>query len=660
MHSTSRAPSGRRAGAALRGRAWPRAFPFIALLFVLIACVLALPVRAQQQPLPADVDPPGRVARLNLADGPLSFAAAGSEQWTAAPYNRPLTDGDRLWTAQGSRAEIDTGGGLLWLDGATSLTFSAVDDELVQLQLTQGALALRLADLQQGDRFEIDTPNLAFVADRGGDYRVDVDVARGLTQVTVLAGSALVYGERGESTDLRAGQRLAFSGRQLTPVAAVAAVGSDRFDQWVAARDRALEQSTSARYVAPGTVGYQQLDQYGSWQTSSEYGSVWYPTSVPANWAPYRYGQWSYIAPWGWTWVDDAPWGFAPFHYGRWVQSGSRWGWAPGSSGRRATYAPALVAFGGVGGGDVHWRPGHSSSSWFPLAPGEAWRPGYHASDRYIDRVNHGILERGGRFAAPDRYIYAGQPGAITSVDRTDWQPRRPVRGVPIGTGFDAPARAPFVQPALPLPKPWAVTEQRPQQPRDPLRVQEAVAPPEWGSRRGRGDVFVAPPAVAPIRNAQPIPKPYAVEVEQRPLAGERLIHQPRQQQQQTAQFPMRQQEQQFEQQQRLQQLQQQQSQQHQQQQRYQFEQQQRVQADQQRRAQADQWQQRQQQMQQQQFQQQQQQQQQQQNQRFQQQQNSMREQQLQQQVLRDHQLYERQQQQSQSIRNQQNRGPQP
>ena len=646
--------AGRRAATARRARAWPSALPFIALLLVLVACVLALPVRAQQQqpPADADVDPPGRVARLNLADGPLSFAAAGSEQWTAAPYNRPLTDGDRLWTAQGSRAEIDTGGGLLWLDGATSLTFSAVDDERVQLQLTQGALALRLADLQQGDRFEIDTPNLAFVAEHGGDYRIDVDAARGLTQVTVLAGSALVYGERGDSAELRAGQRLAFSGRQLTPAAATAAGGSDPFDQWVAARDRALEQSTSARYVSPGTVGYQQLDQYGSWQTSSDYGSVWYPTSVPTNWAPYRYGQWSYIAPWGWTWVDDAPWGFAPFHYGRWVQSGSRWGWAPGRSGRRATYAPALVAFGGVGGGDVHWRPGRSSS-WFPLAPGEAWRPGYRASDRYIDRVNHGILDHGGRGVAPDRFIYAGRPGAITSIDRTDWQQRRPVRGVPLGTGFDAPARAPFAQPAVPLPKPWAVTEQRPQPTRDPLRVQEAVAPPDWGSRRGRGDVFVPPPAaVAPIRNAQPMPKPYAVEVERRPLDGERLIHQQRQQQQ-TAQSPMRQQPQPFEQQQRMQQqqqqLQQQQQQQQQQlqQQRYQFEQQQRVQADQQRRAQADQWQQRQQQMQQQLQQQLQQQQfQQQQNQQLQQQQNSMREQQR--------------QQQDQGIRIQQHRGPHP
>ena len=29
--------------------------------------------------------------------------------------------------------------------------------------------------------------------------------------------------------------------------------------------------------------------------------------------------SWVWLRPWGWTWVDDAPWGFAPFHYGRWL-----------------------------------------------------------------------------------------------------------------------------------------------------------------------------------------------------------------------------------------------------------------------------------------------------------------------------------------------------
>ncbi len=621
----------------------------LSLLLVLTACLLWLPARAQSQP-GSDVDPPGRVARLNLAEGPLSFAPAGSNQWVAAPYNRPLTDGDRLWTAQGSRAEIDTGDALLRLDGGTSVVLQQVDDEQVKLQLLQGTLALRLADLAPGDRFEIDTPNLAFVATRSGDYRVDVDAARGVTHVTVLSGDAQLYGDRGESTELRAGQRLAFQGRQLAALGGVTAGGaSDAFDRWVAARDRAVDQSTAAQYVSPGTVGYQQLDQYGSWQTGGEYGSVWYPNSVPANWAPYRYGQWTHIEPWGWTWVDDAPWGFAPFHYGRWVQSGSRWGWVPGAPVRRATYAPALVAFGGGGGGgDVHWRPGRSSQ-WFPLAPGETWRPGFSASDRYIDRVNRGIRDGGGRHGAPDRYVFANRPGAYTSVDRNDWDLRRPVRGVPIGTGFDAPHRAPFALPTTPLPKPQAIEQAG--FPRPPRGPEPGVVTQDWSVRRGPGGEVLVPPS---SRDAQPVGRPQGFE-SNRPSQAD---WGQRQQQLQRAQIQQQQHEHQqaqaFEQQRQAQRYQNDQ----QQQQRFQFEQQQRLQAEQQQRQQ----QMRQQQIQQQQIQQQQVQQQQIQQfqQRQQQQQNRIGEQQLQQQVIRDHNAYQQQQRQADFNRAQENRGVPP
>ena len=43
--------------------------------------------------------------------------------------------------------------------------------------------------------------------------------------------------------------------------------------------------------------------------------------------------------------MDDAPWGFAPFHYGRWLWWGNRWHWAPGPKVARPVYAPALVGW---------------------------------------------------------------------------------------------------------------------------------------------------------------------------------------------------------------------------------------------------------------------------------------------------------------------------
>ena len=116
--------------------------------------------------------------------------------------------------------------------------------------------------------------------------------------------------------------------------------------------------------------GVEDLDQYGGWSNDPDYGPVWTPTVIVAGWAPYSFGHWAWVDPWGWTWIDDAPWGFAPFHYGRWAFRSNAWRWVPGAHISRAVYAPALVTF--VGGGD--WRsssaPG-GSVGWFALGPHE-------------------------------------------------------------------------------------------------------------------------------------------------------------------------------------------------------------------------------------------------------------------------------------------------
>ena len=89
-------------------------------------------------------------------------------------------------------------------------------------------------------------------------------------------------------------------------------------------------------------VGADELDEYGGWRTTPEYGAVWVPAVAP-GWAPYHYGHWVWVEPWGWTWVDDAPWGYAPCHYGRWVHYEGFWGWAPGPVGRAIMPKPAKV-----------------------------------------------------------------------------------------------------------------------------------------------------------------------------------------------------------------------------------------------------------------------------------------------------------------------------
>jgi len=116
------------------------------------------------------------------------------------------------------------------------------------------------------------------------------------------------------------------------------------------------------------------------------YGPCWRPRAVVVGWAPYRYGHWAYVGPWGWTWVEDEPWGFAPFHYGRWAFVSNGWFWVPGPVVVRPVWAPALVGF--VGGGPgFHFAAG-VGVGWFPLAPGEVYVPGYHVSRTYVNNIN--------------------------------------------------------------------------------------------------------------------------------------------------------------------------------------------------------------------------------------------------------------------------------
>ena len=441
-------------------------------LAALVAATLGLglatlpaPARAQAGvgTASAAIDPPGRAARLNLAEGEVSFAPAETNDWSAAEINRPLTSGDRLWTAPRARSELHVGSTALRMGEQTSVDFLALDDNAMQLRLPQGTLQLRVRALFDGQRVEIDTPNLAFVVNQPGDYRLDVDPATGITRVVALAGGGILYGSDGTPLALGNRQQASFSGTLLTPAAPGASV-QDAFDAWAADRDRREDQSVSARYVPRETVGYQQLDDYGDWRQDPTYGAVWLPRAVPVNWAPYSNGQWRWIAPWGWTWVDEAPWGFAPSHYGRWAQIGPRWGWVPGQLAPRPVYAPALVAFVGGQSGAASWnislgngggpRPG---VGWFPLAPGEPFRPDYRASPRYVTQVNNNIVVNN-NFNTTNNvnntsYRYARQPGAVTVVARDDFLQGRPVRGEGQRLSPVDLARAPVFQQGGALPQ---------------------------------------------------------------------------------------------------------------------------------------------------------------------------------------------------------------
>ena len=339
---------------------------------------------------PEAVDPPGRVGRLANVTGQVWLFTPDSGEWVNATRNRPLTAGDRLSTDAGARAEVRIGSTTLRLDSGSELEVLRLDDERVSLQLHNGSLASRLRSREAAAEFDLKTAEGQFTTQRAGRYRFDrMD---GTSHLTVYNGQALYEGPRSALT-VNSGQRAEFwIDDKDAAQYSITEPQRDAFSAWNGERDRSDDRSVAARYVSPEMTGVEDLDRYGRWDQSPEYGSLWIPRGVASGWAPYSTGHWAWVRPWGWTWVDDAPWGFAPFHYGRWVWFRSAWCWSPGTYVARPVYAPALVAWVGgpsvsvslsIGGGFAGPAVG-----WFPLAPREVYVPSYRTSPGYVQNVN--------------------------------------------------------------------------------------------------------------------------------------------------------------------------------------------------------------------------------------------------------------------------------
>jgi hypothetical protein len=376
----------------------------IALAVVLLAPQLVLKhLAAQQYPSGRyqqqdQNDPPSRVARVSYMQGNVSLEPAGVDTFSQAEVNFPLTAGDRLYADNNSLAELQTAGLALRLGNGADVTLSTLTDDVAQFGLAQGSIRLRIRDLSTPDGqqavVEVDTPNGTILIQRPGDIRVDSYPQDDTTVVTVTSGLVQVTGPN-LNTSVGPNQSIRLTGSNPVYTELVRVLPPDALDQFDTQRERERDQSfaASAPYVDDGMIGVSDLGQYGNWNPNPDYGQVWFPRAVPADWTPYSNGHWAWVAPWGWTWIEAEPWGFAPFHYGRWANFGGRWGWVPGPppavfGGRppRPIYSPALVAF--VGGSDLSVGRNIDLVAWFPLGPREPYAPWYHASPAYVNRIN--------------------------------------------------------------------------------------------------------------------------------------------------------------------------------------------------------------------------------------------------------------------------------
>lgn len=381
------------------------ALPPIAAIILALVLPLVLPpaVSAQDDAAAAAA---GFVARIDAIGGDVAIQRGDDNETLAAVTNTPVLAGDYVTTGAQSRAEVGFDGrSAVRLGENVQMRLVRVDPANRQVQLAAGAIEVRLFGDTDGQS-TIETPSISVVPRTAGSFRIDVD-ANGETGITVRAGRADVVMPQGNQS-LQPGTTLIADGPAANPsIHTQPALALDDFDSYNGDRDRIYVAATNAsQYVNTNVAGIGDLTGNGRWVDDGTYGNVWIPTTVAANWAPYRNGNWVWEGGFGWTWIAAEPWGWAPFHYGRWYFSAAyqRWAWYPPPPARIApAWSPALVGFVGFNAGAVNVGVAFGNIGWVPLAPYEA----LHAARYHNIAVNGALTSvtrenfQNGRFGSP-------------------------------------------------------------------------------------------------------------------------------------------------------------------------------------------------------------------------------------------------------------------
>ncbi|HYM73961.1 MAG TPA: DUF6600 domain-containing protein [Stellaceae bacterium] len=335
----------------------------------------------------ADDNAASRIGRVSAVVGAVQYDPDGGD-WTDALVNEPVAAGTGLRSRRAGQAELRIAGDRVALADDSELRLLRLDRDTLQIALSQGRIGVHLDKAGGSRTVEIDLPQGGVWLTAPGDYDIAAGEAQSPPRIAVLTGNALVGGGLSDSSIV---------------AASVVAPAADSFSEWWRGQSEG-DVAASSRHVSPAIAGVEALAANGTWESDATFGDVWYPKDLADDWAPYRYGSWRFLPPWGWTWIDDAAWGFAPSHYGRWARIDARWAWVPGPQGDHPAYSPAAVAFLGTAGVGLS-RPGEvgPAVAWFPLAPGEvAEDPDAHYRNRLFSSIVPRTVFKAGKPVKPE------------------------------------------------------------------------------------------------------------------------------------------------------------------------------------------------------------------------------------------------------------------
>lgn len=342
-------------------------------LFLVITLFVSANFAVAQEKDSFDEDSPevtARVARISFIRGEVQVKRVGENDWESVSLNLPLVEGDEIATSNNARIEIQFDSqNFLRLAENSFLKITTLRDEGIAVSLNEGLLSLRVFSFEKDKGyFEIDAPQTTVSVQNAGLFRIDTRETEQIKVAATEGGQARIYSDNSGFT-LRNGRNATIflsQDRLGEWETADAAKYSDEWDNWIAERDnklaKLLKDSYYDKYYDRDIYGAEDLNDYGSWSHSNDYGWIWRPyqtsISVYSNWSPYRFGHWTWVNPFGWVWVNDEPWGWATYHHGRWVNDGYGWFWTPYPQYRpkRSWWKAALVAIFNINT-DICWYP---------------------------------------------------------------------------------------------------------------------------------------------------------------------------------------------------------------------------------------------------------------------------------------------------------------
>jgi len=320
------------------GQSWGCSMSKVSVrLLLTVVAVSSLVLTVPSLTISAFADSQVRVVRLSEVQGDVKIDRNLGQGFEKAFLNLPITQGVKLQTKNGGRAEVE------FEDGSTLRITPDTVIEFPQLSLRDSGAKVSAIRLQEGtayvnfagakgDEFtltfareKISLAQAAHLRIEMADVTATVAVFKGDVQVEGDSGKVAVSKNRTATFDLTDGDGSTMA-KDVEP---------DPFDAWDKQQDQYHEQYASNSYssYSPYAYGTSDLNYYGNFFNVPGYGTMWQPYFAGAGWDPFMNGAWAFSPGFGYGWVSGYPWGWTPYHYGTWAYLPTYgWAWQPGGT----------------------------------------------------------------------------------------------------------------------------------------------------------------------------------------------------------------------------------------------------------------------------------------------------------------------------------------